>query len=149
MSLSESRFVDREVDIQLGSPKGRRDIYLGGDAQTADVATERLGREQTLQGPCITEERDNDSNLPNWRATVAKDGAVVAERMEGVNGRYRARVNVGSFNQKLVSKPRRLSAQRSRPIVREAGDLATALFDANARMARAGVDWDARAHKLS
>ena len=84
-SLSESRFVDREVDIQLGSPKGRRSIYLGSDAQTADVYDrETLGREQTLQGPCIIEERETTILiLPNWRATVAKDGAVVAERMEG------------------------------------------------------------------
>jgi N-methylhydantoinase A len=84
-SLSESRFVDREVDIRLGAPKGRRSIYLGSEALTADVYDrETLGREQTLQGPCIIEERETTILiLPNWRATVAKDGAVVAERMEG------------------------------------------------------------------
>ena len=100
-SLSESRFVDREFDVRPGSPKGRRSIFLGSGVLTADVYDrETLGMEQTLQGPCIIEERETTILiLPNWRATVAKDGAVVAERMGGVNGRYRARVNVGSFNQ--------------------------------------------------
>ena len=84
-SLSESRFVDREVDVRPGSPKGRRSIYLGSGVLTADVYDrETLGREQTLQGPCIIEERETTILiLPNWRATVASDGAVVAERIGG------------------------------------------------------------------
>lgn len=84
-SLSESRFVDREVDVRPGSPKGQRSIYLGSGVLTADVYDrETLGREQTLQGPCIIEERETTILiLPNWRATVASDGAVVAERIGG------------------------------------------------------------------
>ena len=82
-SLSESRFVDREFDVRPGSPKGRRSIFLGSGVLTADVYDrETLGREQTLQGPCIIEERETTILiLPNWRATVASDGAVVAERI--------------------------------------------------------------------
>ena len=84
-SLSESRFVDREFDVRPGSPKGRRSIFLGSGVLTADVYDrETLGREQTLQGPCIIEERETTILiLPNWRATVASDGAVVAERLGG------------------------------------------------------------------
>ena len=84
-SLSESRFVEREVDVRPGSPKGQRSIYLGSGVLTADVYDrETLGREQTLQGPCIIEERETTILiLPNWRATVASDGAVVAERIGG------------------------------------------------------------------
>lgn len=82
-SLSESRFVDREFDVRPGSPKGRRSIFLGSGVLTADVYDrETLGMEQTLQGPCIIEERETTILiLPNWRATVASDGAVVAERI--------------------------------------------------------------------
>ena len=84
-SLSESRFVDREFDVRPGSPKGRRSIFLGSGVLTADVYDrETLGMEQTLQGPCIIEERETTILiLPNWRATVASDGAVVAERIGG------------------------------------------------------------------
>ena len=78
-----SAFVDREVDVRPGSPKGQRSIYLGSGVLTADVYDrETLGREQTLQGPCIIEERETTILiLPNWRATVASDGAVVSERI--------------------------------------------------------------------
>ena len=84
-SLSESRFVDREFDVRPGSPKGRRSIFLGSGVLTADVYDrETLGMEQTLQGPCIIEERETTILiLPNWRATVASDGAVIAERIGG------------------------------------------------------------------
>ena len=84
-SLSESRLVDREFDVRPGSPKGRRSIFLGSGVLTADVYDrETLGMEQTLQGPCIIEERETTILiLPNWRATVASDGAVIAERIGG------------------------------------------------------------------
>ena len=71
-------------------PKGYRPMRFarGAEAVTAPVyRRDSLGVGAVIDGPAVIEERETTSVIrPGWRAIVAKDGSVIAERLVPTEG---------------------------------------------------------------
>jgi N-methylhydantoinase A len=177
-----------------GAPIGTRPVkFTRGQSAvaTAVYRREHLGAGQQIDGPAIVEERETTAVIrPGWRATLAADGSLTAERRgraaesattraEGsasdVHARAEGRASVvdaraeGRASDEAQSSER-VSSERDHqldpielevlwqsliatvneqaralqraafsPIVREAGDLANAVFDRRGRMVAQAV----------
>lgn len=106
-----------------------------------------------LDGPVLVEERETTAVVrPGWEATVLPDGAIVATRTEASAESSTSRASEGasedpirlevlwaSLGATVNEQARSLQRTAFSPIVREAGDLANALFDAEGRMVAQAV----------
>tara|TARA_B100001121_G_scaffold231231_1_gene204437 strand:+ start:8 stop:787 length:780 start_codon:yes stop_codon:yes gene_type:complete len=72
------------------APQGYRPMRFarGAEAVTAPVyRRDSLGVGAVIDGPAVVEERETTSVIrPGWRAVVAKDGSVIAERLVPTEG---------------------------------------------------------------
>ncbi len=127
---------------------------------------DRLTSGDTISGPAIVEERETTNVIrPGWNMTVAPDASLVATRAAAGGARVRAgaarraqrdasatngegRVSFDPVEleilwQSLIStvneQARALQRAAFSPIVREAGDLANAVFDRRGRMVAQAV----------
>jgi N-methylhydantoinase A len=63
-------------------PRGRRSVYLWGEAQGVPVWDRTsLGLDAKLHGPALIEERETTIVLaPGWQASVDRTGSLIATR---------------------------------------------------------------------
>ncbi len=78
----DSLFVS---EPKFGGLKTTRKVYFGnGYHQTPVFDRASLGKGQTIEGPCIIEERETTILvLPDWTLSVSSQGALIAVRAEG------------------------------------------------------------------
>ena len=137
-------------------PKASRKArFNGGDVDTPVYQRRELAQDQVIEGPAIIEERETTIViLPGWTAKVARDRhaswprrpeELGVTRMDGIELEI-----VWSNLISIVSEQAKaLQRIAFSPIVREAGDLANALFDRRGPHGGAGRHRHARPHQLA
>jgi hypothetical protein len=132
-------------------PHRRRPVvyHRANRRSTSTSIDETLGIGARFEGPAIVEERETTAVIrPGWSVEVATDGSLIATRhtprprrscmMTHVRPhRARGAVAVADRNGQRAGKA--LQRAAFSPIVREAGDLANALFDREGRMVAQAV----------
>ena len=102
-----------------------------------------------FNGPAVVEERETTSVIrPGWAVEVAADGSLMATRMPPMTATDTPQATFDPIEleilwQSLIStvneQARALQRSAFSPIVREAGDLANAVFDRRGRMVAQAV----------
>ena len=122
------------------APRTSRPVHAWSDgAETPVYDRKSLAAGQTIAGPAIIEERETTTAIPpGWSATVDQIGCIIAkndskERLS--HGRQSSSKSSGRNLIGIVSeRAKALQRIAFSPVVREAGDLACALFDRRGRM---------------
>ena len=137
-------------------PVARRPVVFDrhtGAVDTPVYQRRALGVGATFSGPAIVEERETTAVIrPGWSIEVVADGSLVATREVSAPPRTaRASIEQRTFDpveleilwQTLIStvneQAKALQRSAFSPIVREAGDLANAVFDRRGRMVAQAV----------
>ncbi len=142
-----------------GAPAASRPVRFSRHGDPVDTPVYRradLAAGQTFAGPAIVEERETTAVIrPGWSVTVGDDGSLVATRQTVAVGEHADagadRTHTAAFDaielevlwQSLIAtvneQARALQRAAFSPIVREAGDLANAVFDRRGRMVAQAV----------
>jgi len=136
---AKQRAISVTLDSKPGVARTRRQVHFRGRDMAVDVYDRRsLARDQRIAGPVLIEERETTIYvLAGWAVTVHADGSLIAtsgargaSRMDGIE----LEIMWGNLISIVSEQAKALQRIAFSPIVREAGDLATALFDTEARM---------------
>ncbi len=126
------------ADDTTPTPTGRRSVWFTRGAPAVDTPVyERsaLGAGTVLEGPAIVQERETTIVLrAGWRGEVGEDGSIVAGREDAVIDPIELEVLWANLVNTVNEQAKALQRSAFSPIVREAGDLANALFDREGRM---------------